>query len=253
MQRLRGRRLIQSALGRFGYRLTPVRVGAPPIRSDGLNDFFALLKRLGFNPRHVLDVGANRGHWTRAALQYFPESLYTMIEPQDELRVCIQDLVDSGCKIRWIHAGASDKPGMLPFTIRERDDSSNFLLSEAEAQAAGLRRVTVAVRTVDEIIASEKLPVPEMVKIDAEGFDLKVLSGASSLIGRTEIFLIEADVRAGRPNTLLEVLRRMSENGYELLDITELNRSPKYGVLWLLELAFFRKGSRLLDAAPTYE
>jgi hypothetical protein len=33
-----------------------------------------------------------------------------------------------------------------------------------------------------------------MVKIDAEGFDLKVLEGASDLLGRTDIFLVEVAI-----------------------------------------------------------
>ena len=44
----------------------------------------------------------------------------------------------------------------------------------------------------------------------------------------------------------------MAKAGYNLMDITDLNRSPKHGVLWLCELAFLREGSPLLDAA-TYE
>ncbi|MGH9735918.1 MAG: hypothetical protein ACRD8A_15160 [Candidatus Acidiferrales bacterium] len=56
-----------------------------------------------------------------------------------------------------------------------------------------------------------------------------------------------------RRNSVLEVARQRSNNGYELLDVTDLNRSPKYGVLWLMELVFLRNDSRLLDAGPTYE
>jgi hypothetical protein len=66
-------------------------------------------------------------------------------------------------------------------------------------------------RTPDEIIASSNLPIPEMVKIDAEGFDLKVLAGAPGLIGKTEIFFIEAAVRGNWKNTVFEVVRRMAE------------------------------------------
>ncbi len=83
---------------------------------------------------------------------------------------------------------------MLPFTIATRDDSSTLSLSEQEAADAGLRRVPVEVKTLNEIVAASGLPFPEMVKIDAEGFDLKVLAGASELFGKTEVFLVEAAV-----------------------------------------------------------
>jgi hypothetical protein len=53
----------------------------------------------------------------------------------------------------------------------------------------------VPVTTLKQIVFSSSAPVPDMVKIDAQGFDLKVLAGASDLFGKTDIFLVEALVR----------------------------------------------------------
>ena len=94
-----------------------------------------------------------------------------------------------------------------------------------------------------------------MVKIDAEGPDSKVLAGASDLFGKTDIFLVEAVLRGGGAyeNSVAKVTKFMENAGYRFLDITDLNRSPKYGVLWLCELAFLRDGSLLFDAASNYE
>lgn len=244
------KRLVQTALAKFGYQIVRAHI---PKTSHGLDCLFPVLKHLGFAPQHVLDVGANKGIWTRGALKYFPDASYTLVEPQEELKAHIEDLVSEGYKIHWIHAGASDKRGVLPFTIRERDDSSNFTMPEAEARAAGFRCVPMEVRTLDEIVAASNLPVPEMVKIDAEGFDLKVLAGASTLVGKTEIFFLEADVRGSGENSVLRVVERMWDCGYSLLDVTDINRSPKFGILWLLELAFIRNGSGLLARVDSYE
>jgi len=48
------------------------------LNTCGLEHFFPLLRRLGFAPRHVVDVGANRGNWTRAAFKYFPNAVYSL-------------------------------------------------------------------------------------------------------------------------------------------------------------------------------
>jgi hypothetical protein len=37
------------------------------------------------------------------------------------------------------------------------------------------------------------------------------------------------------------------------MDITDMNRSPKHGVLWLCELAFIRKDSPLIRNLLSYE
>ncbi len=219
----------------------------------GASVLFSTVKRFGFSPRLVLDIGANHGNWTRAALQYFPDAQYVLIEPQDHLKVCIQDLIDSGYKVRWVNAGVADQSGMLPFFISTRDDSSTFLSADNPSQTKPAPVTMVAVETLDTLLSKYNLPVPEMVKIDAEGFDLKVMQGASRLIGKTEVFLLEAGVLCPFENSVARVVSTMAEFGYRLVDITELNRSPKHGVLWLTELAFLRSSSPLLASVTSYE
>jgi FkbM family methyltransferase len=221
------------------------------LRPYGLNHFFPLLRRLGFAPRHVVDVGANRGTWTRAAFRYFPNAVYTLVEPQDHLRSYSQDLIAQGCKLKWINAGCGDFSGTLPLFVSYRDDASTFV-----DWHEGWPRITVPIMTLNEVVAFSGAGLPEMVKIDAEGFDLKVLAGASDLLGKTDIFLVEAvvcSIGGADENTIAEVVSFMAKAGYNLMDITDLNRSPKHGVLWLCELAFLREGSPLLDAVSSYE
>jgi FkbM family methyltransferase len=244
------RRAIQGTLKKFGYRLT--RVDDSSIPNYGLSNFFPLIKRLGFDPKHILDVGANHGNWTREAIRYFPQAHYTLVEPQDELKICIKDLVDRGFHLHWINAGASDRPGVFPLRILGPDHSSTFLQT-SRTEDESIRQVEVPVRTVNEIVASSGLPAPEMVKIDAEGLDLKVLAGASDLMGTTEIFLAEASVgQKDFENTGLALIQTMAESGYRLIDITDLNRSPRHGVLWLCEFVFLNNTSKLLDVATRY-
>jgi FkbM family methyltransferase len=247
------RKLVQSTLKQFGYRL--VRDGyasqhSVPPHAYGLELFFSLLKRYGFDPRHIIDVGANKGSWTRRAISFFPNACYTLVEPQDHLKAHIQDLVEQGFKITWINAGASDASGTLSFNISDRDDSSTFVSLPGNAKAP---QISVAVKTLDEIVSAANAR-PEMVKIDAEGFDLKVLAGASDLFGKTDVFFVEVVICAGSyENSIAKVIQRMDEAGYKVVDITDIVRSPRYGVLWLCELAFLRNASPLFDSATTYE
>lgn len=136
-------------------------------------------------------------------------------------------------------------------SVSSRDDSSTFVLADRHGHSTGANFSNFQVKTLDEIAAS--VGIPDLVKIDAEGFDLRVLAGASDLFGKTEIFLVEAAVCGNYDNSVAEVLNFMSAAGYRLLDITDLNRSPKHGVLWLVELAFLRVGSPLLNAVTSYE
>jgi FkbM family methyltransferase len=247
--------VIQAGLGLFGLRL--IRLNETP-----LHQFFAALKARGFSPRHIIDVGANRGYWTRGALEYFPEAYYTLIEPQDHLKRDVQDLLTrKDGKIQWIGAAVSNTPGTLPFTISYRDVSSSF----AAAESYGMRQIMVPVLTLNEVVRTSRAPFPEMVKIDAEGFDLRVIEGSSDLLGKTDIFLLEAlifryntdktenEMRKSWDNLIETAIDVMSHAGYHIIDITDLNRSPKYGVLWLCEVAFLRNESSLLAGIDSYE
>jgi FkbM family methyltransferase len=243
------KKILQSTLAKFGYRL--VRTANAP--KDGLTCFFEAIQRAGFAPRHIVDVGANRGNWTRSAIRFFPDAQYTLVEPQDGLKVHVQDLIGRGYKIRWVSAAVGEKPGTLPFTVALRDDSSTLALSEKEVRDSGARQVPMQVITLNELIPSSGALAPDLVKVDAEGFDLKVLTGASNLMGKTDIFLAEAMVCGPYENSALEVMQFMAGAGYRLIDITGLERSPKHGVLWLCELAFLRGDARWLDGADSFE
>src|SRR5216684_8846461 len=129
--------LLHSVLAKLGYRI--VRIDDGPRPSEGLSPFFASLKKLGFAPQHIMDVGANRGLWTREAIKFFPDARYTLVEPQDHLKSCIQDLLNGGCKIQWINAAAGDKSGSMPMSIESRDDRSTLLPKDRYGKATGSR------------------------------------------------------------------------------------------------------------------
>lgn len=241
------RTLLQALLRPFGLRLA--RVDSVGTRQYGVDVLFSVLKKFGFSPNHVVDVGANHSNWTRTSLQFFPDAQYTLLEPQDQLKVHHRDLIATGRKIQWVNAGASDKSGTLPFYISHRDDSSTFVAAAGDSS----NTITMEVISLDDLLVRYKLPVPELVKIDAEGFDLKVLQGAKTLLGKTDVFLLEASVLCPFENSVAAAMQFMTEHGYRLVDITEINRAPKDNVLWLLELAFIRKESALFSSATSYE
>src|ERR1700730_8489592 len=120
------RHAVKKPLATLGLEIHKTRPSQAP--DYGLDTFFQLLRRLEFNPTHIIDVGANHGNWTRTAFRYFPSACYTLIEPQDHLKPCIQDLIDQGCDLRWINAGCSDTIGQIPFSLSHRDDNSTFVL-----------------------------------------------------------------------------------------------------------------------------
>lgn len=226
---------------KLGYQ----RKAAQPIFTDKdalLQTFFTNIKKMGFYPKHIMDIGSNHGTWTRETLNHFPDAYYTLIEPQEWLKPSFQDLLDTNPKINYHPVGAGSKPGSFKFTIVERDDSCSFRYTEEEAKERGYKQVDIPIVTLNDLVKSSNLPFPDIIKIDAEGLDIEVLKGASELFGKTEIFMVEAGVVIKEfDNSFLKMINFMDENGYQLFEITDLNRPFSLNVLWLVELAFVKK------------
>ncbi|HVX25475.1 MAG TPA: FkbM family methyltransferase, partial [Parafilimonas sp.] len=194
-----------------------------------------------------VDIGANHGTWTRELLKYFPDSYYTMLEPQQQMRESVKDIL-SNPKISFHAVGAGKENGSFKFTIFDRDDSCSFMYTEQEATEKNFPQIEVPVVTLNDFIAEQSLPAPDIIKIDAEGLDMDVLEGSRNFFGKTEIFMVESGIVNKRfDNSVLNVVNFMDKNDYLLFDITDLNRPFESPVLWLTELVFVKKGG-LIDS-----
>ena len=211
-----------------------------------LADFMELLTRARFAPKHIMDIGANHGNWTREALNYFPDARYTLFEPQSGLREKMADLLVDGSGVQLNALGVGRETGEMLFTLHERDDSASFAWTPERAFEKGYPQIRIPVTTLDLHIQTNQLPWPDLIKIDAEGWDLAVLEGAPNALKNATVVMTEAAI--GNPffkNTSLAVCSAMHEAGYRLFDFTDLNRPWSNGVLWLVEMAFVKKGSAL--------
>lgn len=202
------------------------------------------LSQRGFEPRHIVDVGANRGKWSRKARRVFPDADFTLVEPQIEM----QPHLDRFCgqnpsAARWINAGVGAEMGELPLTLHPDTVSTTFVMSEAEARQAGLARRVVPIITLDHIAANVIQTIPDLVKIDAEGFEQEIIRGAGTLIGQTELFLLEAHFFGGNDNPcgLGQLIQMMVDLGYMPYDFTSFQKRPHDGAVGLCEIAFARQ------------
>ena len=214
--------------------------------------FFHCIKNLGFNPQHIVDVGANRGTWTRNAFQYFPDAYFSMFEPQAYLSGSFTDLLKNP-KIKFYAKGAGPCSGIMDLTTSDRDDSFSFSFTKEQAQSRGRTQVKAPVVALDEFLPTQDLPAPDFVKIDAEGWDLEVLKGAEKTISNAQVVLLEAAVMSKSfTNSVAKTTQAMSDRGFCVFDITDLNRTQKHNALWLIELAFVKAGEPLACTVDSY-
>jgi FkbM family methyltransferase len=242
------KKITKNILSKFGLKISKIKAIPTDAgtKSFLLYNFYNTLKAFGFEPKHIVDVGANHGTWTREALQFFPNAQYTLVEPQYWMEESISDILKSNGNVKFYPFGAGEQEGSFQFTILDRDDSCSFKYTAEEAAAMGYKQLALPVITLNKLLATHKLPVPDIIKIDAEGLDIQVLNGASDYFGKTEIFMVEAGVvNKSFDNSLLKLMNYMDGKGYRLFEITDLNRPYQPKVLWLVELVFVLKGGQI--------
>lgn len=240
--------LINRLLAPFGVMLIPRWEMTVLKQKSPRLDFFLKLAQKSFRPKHIIDVGANLGNWSRDAHQIFHESAFTLIEPQIEMRPYLDKVCAEIKNAHWILAGAGELEGELALTIGSRHDSSSFAVSEEAAFRENRERRIVPVVTLDAVCSKSPYQFPDMVKIDAEGLDLAVMRGARKLIGVTELFFLEVPLlevplhSVGQQQTFHSMLEFMKENGYEPYDFTEfIPATTSDHTLGAVEIAFAKR------------
>ena len=162
--------LIKKALRRLGFEIKRINHGGdaqPPGSANRpigkVRMFLEDIRARGFRPRGIIDVGANRGHWTRLALTVFPDVHVLMIEPQQEMQHILKELCAENPKLELIHAGAGEQNGQLLQTIWEDLAGSSFLPKPSdEKQREGIQRMTPII-TIDTVLSERCTFFPDLV------------------------------------------------------------------------------------------
>lgn len=94
----------------IGYEVVPYGVAGSNRRPIcNLKAFLEDIRARSFRPKLILDVGANRGDWTRMTKDIFPEARFLLVEPQVEMKNSLNGLCSEFEDISWVEAGAGSE------------------------------------------------------------------------------------------------------------------------------------------------
>lgn len=212
--------------------------------------FYEDIAARGFTPAGIIDVGANRGDWTKMVHAVFPSADFILIEPQVEMRKSL-DTLCAGIEAEWIQAGAGREPGSLYLTVWDDLAGSSFRPSVDPGKIATGKQRETSVVTLDDVVTSRPGFSPDLVKLDIQGFEMEALEGASSLFGSTELFVIETALFPFLDDQTIasDLIVFLKEKGYEIYDVVEYMRRPSDGALGQFDLAFARRDGFLRQNA----
>ena len=216
-----------------------------------MEGFLQHLRAAGFKPTSVLDVGANNAEWSRLAKKFFPDAKFILIEPQSELVPDLKAFCEESPGSVWKLAGAGREPGEMELIVWSDSARSSMLFQPEKDSPRELRRIPII--TIDSLIENDK-DLPQLAKLDIQGFELEALAGATKLFGRTECFIVEVSLfrRVSTLPLFSDVISFFDQRGYKVYDIPGELRRPLDNALWQVDLAFVRTGG-LFDAYQRWQ
>lgn len=194
----------------------------------------------GFSPATIVDVGAFEGNWSRMAKSIWPAAHIRMIEPNEKLAPLLEGIAaEIGGRLHCELLGAEEGQEVEFFVM----ESGSSVMEEQSDVPRTVEKRQLA--TLDSVL--DDLDSIDLLKIDAQGFELQILQGAKRLIQTTKSVLLEIsliEINAGAP-LLHEVVSFMNDLGFVAYDIMEIHRRPLDKALNQFDIIFIREDSPL--------
>jgi len=144
----------------------------------------------------AVDVGANEGQFARMFRASFPDAFIVSFEPIEE---CFQQLVNNfkdDSRFDCYKVGVGEKKEIITFYKTNFSPASSFLKMKKETASAfaiesDCGQEKMQVDTLDNLLLSFDVPSRSFLKIDTQGFEMKILRGAKNLLDRFDFVLLE--------------------------------------------------------------
>lgn len=185
-------------------------------------NYLHAMKASGVEPKVIYDIGACVLHWTREAINVWPNAKFIPFEAMSECAKIYEHFNIHP----YVIGVLSDKTGReVTFYQNVTHPGGNSYYKENEeinSNATTYFKDTAAVvcktHSLDDIIRERKLPAPDMIKMDVQGAELDILKGATkSLETCTDVILELQKIEYNKGAPLREVvIGYMKERGFEL-------------------------------------
>ena len=185
------------------------------VEPESVGPFLQLARRAEL----VLDVGANTGLYSLLAAAANPESLVIAFEPVPRLRARLQANILAN---RWQGRilpqaeGVADAPGEARFHVPDEQLPTTGSLHPDGFRGAAGEHIDVTLTTVDAVAGASRV---DLMKIDVEGFEHKVLGGMPTVLARDQPAILLECNPDGPAAELTAILKAAGYGLYHLRDV----------------------------------
>jgi FkbM family methyltransferase len=208
--------LVQSRHGWMLANLNDIYMGAAMATYGEASELeLAFLVALAHHPGLVVEVGANMGIFTVPLAQALREQGRQLVafEPQPVIfqQLCANLALNGLMNVTAWPFACGEEQGVVTFPRVDYLKAGNFggISMSSSAPAAGNACVQAPCVRLDDMLPRERVG---LLKIDVEGFELRVLKGSRALVQRSRPLLYVENDRVDNSHELIEWLWAASYN-----------------------------------------
>lgn len=170
----------------------------------------------------VIDVGANIGQTVHEVLKYFPKTRIYCFEPVPSTFEELTEETRPYPNVFPFNIALGDEVSTLPMTARTLAQQNTLVFNADALKESNIEIIEVQVDTLDQFCLKEKINRINLLKIDTEGYEMKVLKGAEKLLsaGRIDYLIVECDFfkRSDQPHgDFVEILNYLQPLQYNVV------------------------------------
>ncbi len=174
------------------------------------------------NPRVIFDLGANVGTWSLLAKAVLPSAIIHAFEPLEfhcsKLEQAISEIPD--IRLHRVALGSSDGLGKMHVTSFS-DASSLLTIGELTSEEFGITEIgeaEVPITTLDGYVSRSGLPLPDLIKLDLQGYELEALRGGENCLKYATSVICEVSFREyyGRQPLFHDIVGFLANRGFHL-------------------------------------
>ena len=194
------------------------------------------LQNNGLDIDIIFDIGAYRGEWSKLlSSTSLKNKKFFLFEANEENQNFLEK---SGFKF-FLNVLSDQRKKVNFFSNLSTGDS--YLIEQTSFYKENFKTIIKEAITLDELVDREKIPLPNLIKIDTQGSELDILKGSKKTISQCSLIylecpIIEYNLKAPNLNEYLDYLRSIE---FFPLDICEVHKIDN--VLIQIDILFIRK------------
>lgn len=191
----------------------------------------------GFDPKYVIDIGANKGEWAVPFRSIFPTTNIYSIEANP---LCQSELAYRGCTFVIALLGKTTGDAKKFYISSQRPhDTGASMYKEIQYTQEETKVIEMVTTRLDDLVLTPS--AIDLIKVDVQGAELDVLEGALQTLAKTSFVLLEISLvpyNEGAP-LLPEVVAWMDQHNFRVYE--HLSTARHKGTPIQMDFLFVRK------------